>query len=213
MFKRAMLVGLGAMLPLVIHYMVGRNKPASPTAVSPPAATAASIPGGAATTGAPLPGASEPAPASCSSDGTPICALAEVLRFDLTPDGITRRWPRVSTGLGQLQLQGYRVTLVTGTTPTDLAGALTYYFTSQQRLQRITFHGTTGDASGLANFVMTQFHLTRRLANDPGLIIYEGVSPDNRPASALRVRATPVVKAADTFHRYDLELVLERPEE
>ena len=207
MFKRAVLVGLGAMLPIVIHYTVGWNKP------TPASTSVASIPGGAATAGAPLPGASAAAAAAGSIDGTPMCTLAEALRFDLTPETITRRWPRVSTGLAQLQLQGYRVPLVTGTAPTDLAGALTYYFTSQQQLEQITFRGTTGDPSGLVALLTSRFHLTRRLANDPGLVIYEGVHPDNRPASALRIRAAPVVKASETFHRYDVELVLERPEE
>ena len=57
-----------------------------------------------------------------SVEGAPVGDLAEVFRFDVTTDWILRRWPRVSTGLAQLQLQGYRVPLVTGTAQTDLAG-------------------------------------------------------------------------------------------
>ena len=58
-----------------------------------------------------------------------------------------------STGLTYLQLQGYRVPLVTGTTLADVAGSLTYYFNAQQRVQRITFRGTTGDPSVLATLL------------------------------------------------------------
>ena len=62
---------------------------------------------------------------------------------------VLARWPRVSTRLANLDLQGYRVPLVSGTADGDLAGSLTYYFNSQQRVQRITFIGSTGDARPL----------------------------------------------------------------
>ena len=73
-----------------------------------------------------------------AADATPMPSLAEVLRFDVTVAWVMQRWPRVSTGLPYLQLQGYRVPLVTGTTVADLAGSLTYYFNAQQQVQRIT---------------------------------------------------------------------------
>jgi len=60
---------------------------------------------------------------------------------------VISRWPRVSAGLAELQLQGYRVPLVSGTTANDLAGALTYYFNSRQQVQRITFQGTTATSA------------------------------------------------------------------
>lgn len=94
-----------------------------------------------------------------SVEGTPVRDLAEVFRFDVTTDWILRHWPRVSTGLAQLQLQGYRVPLVTGTGEADLAGSLTYYFNARQKVQRITFCGTTGDAAR-----------TRRAADQPSPI-------------------------------------------
>ena len=58
----------------------------------------------------------------------PTPTLAEVLRFDVTVEWVMQRWPRVSTGLPYLQLQGYRVPLVSGTSLRDVAGSLTYYF-------------------------------------------------------------------------------------
>ena len=72
----------------------------------------------------------------------PLPSLAEVLRFDVTVEWVMQRWPRVTTGLPQLQLQGYRVPLVTGTSLSDVAGSLTYYFNARQQVQRITLRGT-----------------------------------------------------------------------
>jgi hypothetical protein len=56
-----------------------------------------------------------------SLDQMPIVSLAEVLRFDISPDWVMGRFPRVSTVLAELNLDGLRVPLVTGTSPSDLA--------------------------------------------------------------------------------------------
>jgi hypothetical protein len=145
-------------------------------------------------------------------EGPPIQNLSDVLRFDVTPQWIMGRWPRVSTGLAHLQLQGYRVPLVTGTSQSDLAGALTYYFDSQQQLQRITFRGATGDARGLVATVTSRYQLTRRITNDPSMYVYESVQPNGQPASALRIRSAAIIKASEPQRRFDVELVLQRPE-
>lgn len=186
------------------------------SAAAPAASTSAAAPAPAPA----VPGVAPPTnqaaatlPPAMRIEGSAPRDLAEVLRFDITPDWIVSRWPRVSTGLAHLQLQGYRVPLVTGTAPTDLAGALTYYYTSQQQLQRITFRGATGDARNLVAFVAARYHLTRRLANDPALLVYEAVDSSNKPTSALRLRAAPILKANEPYSRFDVELVLERPEE
>ena len=131
----------------------------------------------------------------------------------MTPEWIMRRWPRVSTGLAQLQLQGYRVPLVTGTAETDLAGSLTYYFNSQQRLEQIAFRGSTGDARNLVGLLSGRYHLTRRLTNDPSLALYEAVRSDGRPSSALKIQAAAIIKANQPRERFDVQLVLLRPEE
>ena len=57
--------------------------------------------------------------------GPTVSDFAEVFRFDLSPADIRQRWGRVSAGLSDTRYQGYRVPLVTGTEPTDLAGRLT----------------------------------------------------------------------------------------
>jgi len=172
---------------------------------SPPAA------GGGPTAGIPaapvaalLPGADQ------NVEGPMVSDLAEVFRFDITPDWILRRWPHVTTGLAQLQLQGYRVVLMTGTAESDLAGALTYYFNAQQRLERITFQGKTGDARNLVAFLTGRLQFSRRLTNDPGLTVYEAVRPNGKPVGGVRIRSAGIVKASEPYTRFDVELALER---
>ena len=160
------------------------------------------------------------APAGAASPGTaprlgsevaPTHALDEVLRFDVTPDWVMRHWPRVSTGLGRLELDGYRVPLVTGPKPSDLAGALTYYFDPRQQVQQITFRGTTGDINNLVQLLTTRYKFARRVTNDPGLILYETVGPDGRAASVARFRPAWVVRASDPHRRFEVDLLLSRP--
>jgi hypothetical protein len=151
-----------------------------------------------------------------ASDATmaalPMPSLGEVLRFDVTVEWVMRSWPRVSTGLPYLQLQGYRVPLVTGTNMTDLAGSLTYYFNPQQRVQRITFCGTSGDPSALAALLAERYHFVRRLTNDPGVVLYEAVDSDNHPMGSLKIRSARVVKANQPYTRFELDLAIDRPE-
>ncbi len=143
-------------------------------------------------------------------EGAPVRELAEVFRFDVTVDWVLSRWPRVSTGLGYLQFQGYRVPLVTGIDESDLAGSLTYYFSPQQRVQRITFRGTTGDAQKLVKLLVTRYKFTRRLTNDPGLFIYEAASPDGQPSGVLKITSAQVVKSSAPNRRFDVELFIQR---
>ncbi|HYW80799.1 MAG TPA: DUF6690 family protein [Thermoguttaceae bacterium] len=144
-------------------------------------------------------------------EGAPVSDLGELLRFDITPDWIVRRWPRVSTGLSHLQLQGYRVPMVTGTKETDLAGSLTYYFNSQQQVQRITFHGATGDPQHLVRLLTSRHAFARRLTNDPGLIVYEAPQADGQRLSLLKLTSVGVVKSSDPRRRLKVELSMERP--
>lgn len=151
--------------------------------------------------------------ADAMATGTPIYDLAEVLRFDVTPRWIADRWPRVSAAVGQLELRGYRVPLVTGAAEDDLAGALTYYFNPWQQVQRITFFGTTGNVQKTLHLLTNRFHFARRLTNDPGIFLYEVQSPDGKTTSALWIRHAPVVKASQPRQRYEVALTLERPKE
>jgi hypothetical protein len=160
----------------------------------------------------------EPAPSPSlvvepALEGFPTYDLAEVFRFDISPGWIMARWARVSAGLAALQLQGYRVPLVTGTGQDDLAGSLTYYFNPAQQVQRITFSGTTGDTRKLVHFVTTSCGFARRVTNDPSLFIYEIPEPRGPAKSVLQIRPARVLTANLPYQRFEVELAIERPQD
>ena len=142
----------------------------------------------------------------------PLPSLEEVLRFDRTVEWVMQRWPRVSTGLTYLQLQGYRVPLVTGTGLSDVAGSLTYYFNAGQQVQRITLRGTTGDPGSLVALITGRYRFARRLTNDPGVVLYEAVDSSNKPAGSLTIRSAGVVKASQPYTRFEVDLAMDRSE-
>ena len=144
-------------------------------------------------------------------EGAAVSSLAEVFRFDVTPGWVVQRWPRVSAGLAELQLQGYRVPLVTGTSEDDLAGALTYYFNHQHRVQRITFQGTTGDFRRLTTLLTTYYGFGQRPTNSPGVFLYEVARKRNEAGSYLWIEPAAILKADEPRGRFDVTLVLERP--
>ena len=143
----------------------------------------------------------------------PSPTLDEALRFDVTVEWVIQHWPHVTTGLSYLQLQGYRVTLMTGTSLPDVAGSLTYYFNAQQQVQRITLTGTTGDPSQLAAMAARRHHFARRLVNEPGIVLYEAVDSNNRPVGALKIRSAQVILASQPYLRYEFNLLMDRPED
>jgi hypothetical protein len=151
-------------------------------------------------------------PVAKTADPAPTLSLAEVLRFDVTPSWVMQHWPRVSTGLPCLQLQGYRVALVTGTRVTDLAGSLTYYFNAQQQTQRITFRGTTGDTSALVALLTGRYGFARRMLNDPSVMLYEAVDSGNRPIGSAKIRSAKVINANQPYSRFEVELAMDRTE-
>jgi hypothetical protein len=150
-------------------------------------------------------------PAQGHFEAPSVHDLTEVFRFDITPAWVMQRWPRVTTGLAKPQLEGYRVVLVTGTTPADLAGSLTYYFNQQQQVEQISFRGSTGDVRNLALLLTTRFNFSRRLTNDPGLVIYETVAADGRQTGLTCIRPARVLKASDPLQRFEVDVTIERP--
>jgi hypothetical protein len=136
--------------------------------------------------------------------------LNEVLRFDGTPGWVLARWPRVTAGLAELDLQGYRVALVTGTGEEDLAGSLTYYFDKDQRVKFITFKGTTGNPRKLIALVTSRYSLKQQPTDDPSLALYQ-MKWNGKPQSELRIRTAHVVRADQPHSRYQVELAMKRP--
>jgi len=170
------------------------------------AATSATFATHSAAAGAPI----TAKPASFSDER--IIPFETALQWKITPAWIMSTWPRVTTHLSELESQGYRVTLISGTTPTDVAGALTYYFDSKQVLRKITFNGTTGDARRLVQFLAATHRFERRLLEDPSVYLYQ-VEQDRRALSELRIKTAPIVRAGGELSRFEAALVMRRPEE
>ncbi|MGY8769155.1 MAG: DUF6690 family protein [Pirellulales bacterium] len=136
-------------------------------------------------------------------------SLQEALNFEATPRWIMARWPRVSTTLADLNLEGLRVPLVTGTGVNDLAGSLTYYFDRNQRVQRITFRGQTGDERQLLQMLTSKpFDFEREPSLGAGLYLTRW---NNKPTSILRVTNAPVIYANSPHSRHQVELEINRP--
>lgn len=136
--------------------------------------------------------------------------LSEVLQFDATPAWVMSRWPRVTSGLAEPKLQGYRVALVTGTTENDLAGSLTYYFDVDQRVKLIHFRGTTGNPRQLVAFVMSRYGFEPQASGDPALHLFQ-VKWNGKPTSELRIRPAQILKASQPYSRFEVELAMKRP--
>jgi hypothetical protein len=141
----------------------------------------------------------------------PAIPMAEVFRFDHTTAWVLGHWPRVSAGLAELDMQGYRAPLVTGGQTDDLAGSLTFYFNKRQRVQRITFFGTTGDARRLVALLALRHGFVREIAADASLFLYR-VRENRKVVSELRIKPSSVVRADAPFSRFEIALLIERPE-
>jgi hypothetical protein len=159
-------------------------------------------------------GGTSPAFAAASTrlpvEGVGRYDLAEVFNFNATQAWIMSRWPRVTTGLSESDLQGLRVPLITGTGEDDLAGSLTYYFDPEQRVKLIHFKGTTGNAHKLVALVTSHYHFIQQPTADPGLLLYQ-VKWNGKPTSELRIRTARVLRAAAPHARYQVELAMKRP--
>lgn len=134
--------------------------------------------------------------------------IEQVFRFDLTPQWVASRWPRVSTVAGSDPDQlGMRVVLVSGTRPDDIAGSLTYFFDQHHQLQRITFSGLTRDPRRLLATVVTPYKLKSQPTTDAAH--YIGGNPAD-PTSEVIVRHMPVIATERGFAETEVEVDLSR---
>jgi len=148
-------------------------------------------------------------PMDLAVEGPPAVDIAEVFRFDVGMDWLISRWPHVTTRLADTELQGYRVPLVTGVREDDIAGSLTYYFDESQQVRRITFEGSTGDATRLVQLVTSRFQLDRETDKDAGLFAYRDRWSGD-VVSYLHVRPAAVVRADDPHRRFHVSLSLKQ---
>lgn len=133
--------------------------------------------------------------------------LEHALRFEVSLPWVTAVFPRVTTVLGDTQLQGLRVPLVSGTQEHDIAGSLTYYFDREQVLRRITFQGYTGDERRVVMFLCSTYGMVAQPTLDRGL--YRAAGP-NGEVSTLLIRHVPVVSQNAPKQRMELVIDLVR---
>jgi hypothetical protein len=143
-------------------------------------------------------------------EGVGTADLADLFNFNATPSWVMSRWPRVTTGLAEADLLGYRVPLITGTKEDDLAGSLTYYFDTEQRVKLIHFRGSTGNPHKLVGLVTSRYRFIQQPTGDPSLLLYQ-VKWNGKPTSELRIRTAHVLRAAQPHSRYSLEMAMKRP--
>jgi hypothetical protein len=138
--------------------------------------------------------------------GPEISNFGEVLRFDLSPQAITQKWSRVSTGLSDPRFQGYRVPLMTGTSDSDLVGSLTYYFDGRPRMRRITFLGTTGNPRQLVDFLSRQYGFRRYRDGNARVTAYRVRYPYS---GLLQIMPAEVLDKHQASTNYQLQLSIE----
>jgi hypothetical protein len=156
--------------------------------------------------------AAQPAETSADGQAAPAAtpsSLEEVLRFDITPNWVIQRWPRVSTVQSEQYLEGLRVAVVTGTALDDVAGSLTYYFDKKGQVQRLILHGRTGDDRKLVQLVGAKFGLHSEPTFGAGMYVARW---NAIPTSVLRVSFAPVVRSDRPHTRLQVLLEINRPE-
>lgn len=133
--------------------------------------------------------------------GPPGISLADLLRFDITPEWILSNWSRVTTVLADPQLHGMRVAFMTGTELASLAGTLTYYYDQNRQLRRITLQAYTGDVEPLVSYLRQFYGL--QSAPQYGANVWVAAGNDT-PLHLLRVQYLPVVRGDAPRARYQV---------
>ncbi len=141
--------------------------------------------------------------------GRPVGDLREVLRFDISPQWVTERFSRVTTVLADLQLNGLRVPLVTGTDPDDLAGSVSYYFDQSDHLQRVMVHGFTGDPHALISTMTEHYGLQGEPTLEAGVYTKRW---NGMPVHFVRITRAPIVYSDALHHKFTVFLELNQPD-
>lgn len=216
----ATLLGASIGVPYAVSHSTSPKSP-NPGATPAPAAMSSFFSPAPFNAGPPAPSARFTAGPIASAPGllasdvpsakgeTQFHSLQEVLRFDVTREWVYANWTRKSTGLGDPEMFGIRVALVTGTGRADLAGSLTYQFNPQGQVQHISLRGRTADTTPIVNLVTTTYGLTRAEAL-PGEQLYQ-LGSGSKVSSELRTRAESVLWANVPNTSFVVELELERP--
>jgi hypothetical protein len=134
--------------------------------------------------------------------------LRQVIRFDVTPDFVFQNFPRVSTVLSDLNFDGLRVPLISGTQPFDVAGSLTYYFDINKSVRRIQFQGVTGDPGPLTQLMIQHYRLNPEKSLGGQLLTMRW---NNRVTSFIHIAPAPVVSAQQPNARFAFFMEINKP--
>lgn len=148
-------------------------------------------------------------PTETPLEGFPTTSLNEVFNLNVSKEWVYQRWARKSTALSELGLYGIRVPLVTGTQLHDLAGSLTYFFGDNGQVNRISFHGTTGDTTQLVRLVAQQYGLQQQTTPIAGEQLFQ-IKQQNQVFSELRTRPAAVLWASSPHDSFSVDLELQR---
>ncbi|HEX3999083.1 MAG TPA: DUF6690 family protein [Pirellulales bacterium] len=156
---------------------------------------------------APLPSIAGLPATDAEINAPPVVEMSDALRFDVTASWILGRWPRVTAGLPDAGLQGFRVAFMSGTQQDDVAGSLTYYFNREHLCQRITFQGTTGDARKLITLLASRYGFVKQTSDDPGMWLYQ-IRWNGRATSELQIRPARIIRADAPNARFEVLLAM-----
>lgn len=139
--------------------------------------------------------------------GPPGASLPHLLSFDISPDWVSRNWARVTTGLSELDLQGWRVPISLAGHGSELVGSITYYFDHDRRVQRILLHGYTPDASEVLQLATTRYAMRRVPSTSEELFAADVAG---QPIGGLRVNYSRIMSRDNAGKRCELLMELNR---
>lgn len=142
-------------------------------------------------------------------EGTGFISLRELFRTDVTKQWVYTHWARKTTGLADPELFGVRVPVVTGTSMTDLAGSLSYYFNGEGRLDRLRFHGRTADTSQIVAIATRSFGMTPQIPTAPGEQLFQTLV-GKKVQNQLRTQPAPVLWATSPHESFVVDFEVNR---
>lgn len=153
--------------------------------------------------------ASAPDLTAAPMEFVPTVNLADLFRFDVDPTWVKNRWERVSTSPGEIGLNGLRVAVVTGTNRSDLHGSLTYLFDGNQRCQRITFRGWTGDNAKLVSLLTQKYGFQPQPTKWAGFYLGK---KRRSPSGGLLMKHPTVINAQNPSQQIAMVLEINNPD-
>lgn len=133
----------------------------------------------------------------------------DIFRFDINPEWVQDRWPRIATSTPEANLFGMRTPVVTGTRLQDLAGSITWYFDDRRQVQRLRFEGTCGDASDVVAMTTQSFGMEQESA--VGKLVFTK-RWHNVPRCVVVVEQPPVIDISQVRQRYIVRMEINRPD-